>query len=115
MAAVVIRDATLRTTACELSHKFVLLHLLIPHWIWFQPEIAVNRDGQISFEGSDWHGAALYFPSMHPQHWSMTFDWKADVNKMRTYVFQRVMHTSSFLCTEEDSLFMALLLPHISD
>ena len=114
MADIVIKDATLRTNACEISHCFVLLHLS-PHWIWFQPEIAVNRFGQISFEGSDWHGLALYFPSSHPQQWSMTFDSRANVNNMRTYVFQRVMHTRSFLCTEEETRFMGLLLPKILD
>ena len=114
MADILFKDATLRTVACDVSHYFVLLSLS-PHWIWLRPEIAVNRLGQISYEGSDWHGLALYFPTTHPQQWSMTFHTRADVTKMRTYVFQRVMHTRSFLCTEEETRFMGLLLPKILD
>ena len=113
MADRLFKDATLRTNACEVSHCFVLVSLS-PHWIWLRPEIAVNRLGQISYEGSDWHGLALYFPTTHPEQWSMTFDSRADVTKMRTYLFQRVQHTCTFLCTEEETLFKGLLLPKIS-
>ena len=114
MADVLINVPTERTNACDVSHSFVLLNLR-PQWIWFRPEIAVNRLGNIIYDGSDWHGLALYCPTTHPQQWSMTFHSGADVTKMQTYLFERVQDTSTFLCTENEhtATFPGLLLPKI--
>ena len=110
MANVVAGNATERIGACEVKHCFVLLSLS-PHWIWLRPEIAVNKFGQISYEGSDWHGSALYCATENGTQWEMTFHTRANVSKMKTYVFKEVRYTTSFLSMDEDEGYNALLLP----
>ena len=106
--------ATERTDACEVQHYFMLLSLR-PHWIWLRPEIAVNKYGQISYNGSDWHGVGYHSSTRRPEHWMMTFDSRASLSNMKTYLFERVENTSTFLCTCADNgdQFWGLLVPKI--
>ena len=44
MSDVRYKFPTLRTSTCNVTHRFLLLNLR-PHWIWLRPELAVNRLG----------------------------------------------------------------------
>ena len=112
MANVVAGNATERIGACEAKHYFVLLSLS-PHWSWLRPEIAVNKFGQISCEGSDWHGLVIYCATPDNTSWRMTFHSRANVSRMMTYVFKRIEDTTTFLCTDEENGYNALLIPKI--
>ena len=114
MADVLFRVPKERTYACDVQHYFILLSLR-PHWIWLRPEIAVNKYGQISYDGSDWHGCAYHSSTRRPEHWMMTFDSRANLANMKTYMFERVQNTSTFLCTCTDNgdQFWGLLVPKI--
>ena len=110
MSDVRYKVPTVRTSTCNATHRFLLLNLR-PHWIWLRPELAVNRLGQISYEGSDWHGRAVYSPNTHPQQWSMTFHSHANTKKMRTFLFESVENTDTFLCIDSEIMFLGLIVP----
>ena len=101
---------TERAAADEIKHYFVILSLS-PDWIWMRPEIAVNEFGHISYDGSPWHGSATYTCDAYDTHWEMTFHARANVSRMKTYVFTRVENTQVFLSLNRCCGYNALLVP----
>ena len=96
----------------EIKHQFVHLSLH-PNWITLRPTIAVNKFLQISYDGSRWHGSACYTCTDEGGQWEMTFNYKADVNKLKTVVFSELQHTTSFLhLNKENKGYNALLIPY---
>ena len=95
----------------ELKHLFI--HLCVhPAWIATRPTIAVNKHLQISYNGSSWHGSAVYRFTENGGEWEMTFNYKADVNKMKTVLFTEIKHTTAFLHLNlENKDYNALLIP----
>ena len=96
----------------EIKHQF--LHLSVhPPWIDFRPIIAVNKLLQISYDGSSWHGSAIYRLTDDGEVWEMTFNWAADMNKMKTVLFEQVKNTDTFLhLNKENKDYNALLIPY---
>ena len=96
----------------ELKHPFVHLSLH-PNWITLRPTIAVNRFLQISYDSSSLHGSAVYTCIEEGGQWEMTFNYKADVDKMKTVLFSELQHTTSFLhLNTENKGYNALLTPY---
>ena len=95
------------------SVKHIFIHLSThPAWITKRPTIAVNKLLQISYDGSSWHGSAIYRVTEDGAEWEMTFNYKADVNKMKTVLFKEMQHTTSFLhLNTENKGYNALLIP----
>ena len=112
MANVVGGNATERTGVCDVKHYFVLLSLS-PHWIWLRPEIAVNKFGQISYEGSDWHGLAVYCFTPGNTSWRLTFNARAILERMQTFLFERIEDTHTFICLCDERRFNVVLIPKI--
>ena len=78
--------------------KYQILHLSVhPPWLSFRPLLLVNTLCQISYDGSDWHGSAIYRYTENGGVWAMTYNWQADVNEMKTVLFEDVKHTNCFL------------------
>ena len=85
-----------------------------PKWIAKRSTICVNKHLQISYDGGDWHGSALYIYTENGGEWNMTFNWKADVERMKTVRFTSLPNTNTFLhLNEEDKRFNALLIPYV--
>ena len=113
MATVDDESLTVYEGVNEIKHKFI--HLCVhPAWIANRPTIAVNKLLQISYDGSSWHGSAIYRCTEDGGQWEMTFHYKADVNKMKTVLFTELKHTTSFMhLNEADKGYNALLIPCI--
>ena len=110
MAIDVNNMVTERAAADERKHYFLLL-TLSPVGICSRPEIAVNEFGRISYDGSDWHESAYYICDEYDTYWHMTFHTRANVSRMKTYVFLRVQGTHVFLSLNGPSGLQALLVP----
>ena len=94
------------------KHRYIYLSLHVC-WINIRPMISVNKFLQISFDGSPWHGSALYTVTEDGGQWAMTFNYKGDVNKMKTVLFKEMQHTTSFLhLNTENKGYNALLIPY---
>ena len=85
----------------EIKHQFLMLSVH-PSWIANRPVIAVNKLLQISYDGSSWHGSAIYRLTEDGGQWEMTFNWQADVNRMKTVLFTEVKHSTSFLHLDKE-------------
>ena len=96
------------------SVKHIFIHLSThPAWITGRPTIAVNKLLQISYNGSPWHGSAIYRVTAEGAEWEMTFNYKADVDKMKTVLFTELQHTTTFLhLNKENKGYNALLIPY---
>jgi len=95
------------------SVKHIFIHLSThPAWITSRPTIAVNKLLQISYNGSPWHGSAIYRVTAEGAEWEMTFNYKADVDKMKTVLFTELKHTTTFLHLNENKGYNALLIPY---
>ena len=105
---------TRRTGADEIKHYFIILSLSLD-WIWMRPEIAVNEFGQISYDGSVWHGSGSYISNGYDTSWHMTFHTGGDVSILKTYVFVRVQGTHVFLTLNGSRGLNAMLVPKILD
>ena len=94
--------------------KYQFLHLSVhPPWFSFRPLLLVNTLCQISYDGSDWHGSAIYRVTADGAEWEMTFNYKADVDKMKTVLFTELQHTTTFLhLNKENKGYNALLIPY---
>ena len=112
MATVAAENASYLAAVNDIKHKF--LHLSThPAWITIRPTIAVNKLLQISYDGSDWHGSAIYRVTADGAEWEMTFNYKADVDKMKTVLFTELQHTTTFLhLNKENKGYNALLIPY---
>ena len=96
MANVAAENASYLAAVNDIKHKF--LHLSThPAWITIRPTIAVNKLLQISYDGSDWHGSAIYRYTENGGVWAMTYNWQADANEMKTVLFEQVKGTNVFL------------------
>ena len=96
----------------KVKHQFVHLSLH-PDWITFRPTIAVNTFLQISYEGSSWHGSAVYTCDEEGGQWEMTFNFKPDETKLKTIVFKELDHTTSSLHIDKKNKgYNALLIPY---
>ena len=112
MATVDAESPTVYDGVNEIKHMFIHLSLH-PAWIANRPTIAVNKLLQISYDGSSWHGSAIYRCTEDGGQWEMTFNHKADVDKMKTVLFTELQHTTSFLhLNKENKGYNALLTPH---
>ena len=114
MATDVYDMVTERAASARRKHSFVLLSLS-PESIWTRPEIAVNEFGQISYDGSDWHGSAYYICEEDDTSWHMRFHTGANASILKTYVFTRVQGTHVFMRLNGYCGFNALLVPKILD
>ena len=96
----------------EIKHQF--LHLSVhPAWIALRPVIAVNKLLQISYDGGDWHGSAIYRQTEAGGVWEMTFNWQADVSKMKIVLFESITNTDNFVhMHKENKGYNALLIPY---
>ena len=94
-----------------IKHQFLMLNLH-PNWIALRPVLAVNKLLQISYNGSPWHGSAIYRVTAEGAEWEMTFNYKADVDKMKTVLFTELKHTTTFLHLNENKGYNALLIPY---
>ena len=95
-----------------IKHQFLMLNLH-PSWIASRPVLAVNKLLQISYNGSPWHGSAIYRVTAEGAEWEMTFNYKADVDKMKTVLFTELQHTTTFLhLNKENKGYNALLIPY---
>ena len=97
-----------------------VLHLFVivstdPHWSWLRLEIAVNPDGQISCEHSDWHGLAVYRYTPNNTSWTLTFNPRAQPDRMQTFVFNRIEDTHSFINMDSERRYNGVLIPKIVD
>ena len=96
----------------EIKHQFVHLSLH-PNWITLRPTIAVNTFLQISYEGSSWHGSAVYTCDEEGGQWEMTFNFKADEAKFKTILFKELEHTTSFLHIDKKKKgYNAMFIPY---
>lgn len=96
-------------------HLFALVNTA-PAWNWMRVEIAVNGDGQISYEHSDWHGLAVYCFTPGHTSWRLTFNPRGQPDEMQTLLFERIEDTHAFICTSDDERrFSAVLIPKIVD
>ena len=86
-----------------------------PLWSWLRPEIAVNADGQISCDFSDWHGLAAYNPTPGATSWHLTFSYRADPGRMQTWVFERIEDTHCFINIVDERRYNGILIPKIVD
>ena len=112
MAAVDAESPTAYNGVNDIKHMFIHLSLH-PAWITNRPTIAVNKLLQISYDGSSWHGSAIYRVTGDGGQWEMTFNYKADVDKMKTVLFNELQHTTSFLhLNKENKGYNALLIPY---
>ena len=110
----VYKDPVERTDNDFVLHLFALVST-DPHWSWMRPDIAVNRDGQISFDGGDWHGLAAYDPTPGTTSWRMTFNARAQPDRMQTFVFERIEDTHAFICLVDERRYNGILIPKIVD
>ena len=95
--------------------KYQFLHLSVhPPWLSFRPLLLVNTLCQISYDGSDWHGSAIYRYTDNGGVWAMTYNWQADVNEMKTVLFEQVKGTNVFLHLLKgfQEFHNALLIPY---
>ena len=90
----------------KIKHHYVYLSLH-PRWIDKHMMIDVNTLLEISVNGGPWHGKAIYICGHDGGQWSLTFNFKADVSKLKRFELKQIWHTSSFLQTS------AVLLPTI--
>jgi hypothetical protein len=112
MATVDAESPTVYDGVNEIKHMFIHLSLH-PAWITNRPTIAVNKLLQISYDGSSWHGSAIYRVTEDGAEWEMTFNYKADVDKMKTVLFTELQHTTTFLhLNKENKGYNALLIPY---
>ena len=96
-----------------IKHQFLMLNLH-PSWIASRPVLAVNKLLQISYNGSDWHGSAIYRLTDDGEEWALTFNWAGDMNKMKTVLFEKLKHTDTFLhLNTENKGYNALLISYI--
>ena len=103
----------------RLDNDFVLHSFFIvstdPLWYWLRPDIDVNQAGQISCNGSDWHGLAAYDPTPGSTSWRMTFNPRAQLDRMHTLIFVRIEDTHAFICLDEERRYNGVLIPKIRD
>lgn len=108
----VYKDPVERHADDFVLHLFVLVST-DPIWSWLRPEIAVNADGQISFEQSDWHGLAVYCYPPGNTSWRLTFNARAQTDRMQTFVFNRIDDTHTFICLDAERRYNGVLIPKI--
>ena len=113
MATLDPKDRTVYDEVFEVvKHRYIYLSLHVC-WINIRPMISVNKFLQISVDGSPWHGSALYRVTAEGAEWEMTFNYKADVDKMKTVLFTELQHTTTFLhLNKENKGYNALLIPY---
>ena len=110
----VYKDPVERTDNDFVVHLFVLVST-DPIWSWMRPDVAVNHDGQISFDGGDWHGLAAYDFTPGKTSWTMTFNARAQPDRMQTFVFERIEDTHAFICLVDERRYNGILIPKIVD
>ena len=98
-----------------IKHQYVMLNLH-PNWITQRPVLAVNKFLQCSYNGSDWHGSAIYRATEDGEQWEFTFNWSGDMNKMKILLFEKLKDTDTFLhLNTENKGYNAILIPFLSD
>ena len=108
----VLKEPVERTANDFVLHLFALV-TTDPLWFWMRAEIAVNQDGQISFEHSDWHGLAVYCYTPGNTSWRLTFNTRAQTDRMQTILFNRIDDTHSFISMDNERQFNGVLIPKI--
>ena len=103
-----------RTDDDLVLHLFALINTA-PAWSWMRDDIAVNGDGQISYAGSDWHGLAVFCFTPCANSWRLTFNPRAQPDRMQTLLFERIEDTHAFICSCDERRFNAVLIPKIVD
>jgi hypothetical protein len=113
MATLDPKDRTEHDEVFEVvKHKYIYFSLHIA-WINMRPTISVNKFLQISFDGSPWHGSAIYTVTEGVGQWAMTFNYKGDMTKMKTVLFKEMPHTTSFLhLNDTNNDYNAMLIPY---
>ena len=108
-------DAIYESTVNEVKHRYLYLSLH-PSWITLRPTIRVNKLLQCSFDGGPWHGTAHYTVTEEGGRWELKFHYKAEVDKMKTLVFEELHGTTSFLhLNKENKGYNAMLIPSLSE
>ena len=99
----------------EVKHSYLYLSLH-PAWIEYRPTLRVNKNLQCSFDGSDWHGSAVYTKTEEGGRWEIKFHYQAEHDKMKTVVFDELHHTTSFPhLNKENKGYNAMLIPSLSE
>ena len=95
------------------SYQYISLH---ENWIEHRPTLRVNKNLQCSFDGSVWHGSAVYTKTEEGGRWEMKSHYRAEHDKMKTVVFDELPLTASFLhLNKQDEGCNALLTPTVSE
>ena len=99
----------------EVKHRYLYLSLH-PSWINQRPTIRVNKLLQCSFDGGPWHGSAHYTVTEEGGRWELNFHYNAELDKMKTLVFEELHGTTSFLhLNKENKGYNAMLIPSLSE
>ena len=98
----------------EVKHRYLFLNLH-PRWIDHRPTVRVNKLLQCSFDGGPWHGTAQYMVNEKGGRWELHFHYNAELDKMKTMVFEELQHTTSFLHLNKDKGYNTMLIPSTSE
>ena len=95
-----------------LTAKHAFMHVCM-HWFWvtLPLELRVNRRLEISVNGGPWHGSAIYENTTGRGIWTLTFHYKANLDKLKENKYVQIKGTASYLhLSEKDSSHNSVLV-----
>ena len=97
------------------KHQFIHL-CLHPKWIEKPMHIDVDNLLMVSVDVGNWHGGALYrYTDEEGGKWTLTFNYKGDVDRCKESTFTEVNHTNTYLGLNENPGYNALLIAKAID
>ena len=84
------------------KHAFV--HVCMhASWVKFPMQLRVNRHLEISVNGGPWHGSAIYDNTTGKGIWTMTFHYKANLDRLKVIKYEQIKGTATYMCLSEEN------------
>ena len=93
----------------RVKHEFVHLSL-DAKWLEKPMKVDVNTSLMVSVDEGKWHGKAVYTEDEEGGKWTLVYNWKADMDNLKTVVFKQVQRTNTYLAVNKNPAYNCLLI-----
>ena len=82
-----------------------------PSWVAFPLQLRVNRRLEISVNGGPWHGSAIYDNTTGTGIWTLTFHYKANLDRLKENKYVQIRGAASYMnLNEKDNGYNNMLI-----
>ena len=82
------------------KHAFVHVSMHAD-WVKSPMQFRVNRHLEISVNGGPWHGSAIYDNTTGKGKWTMTFHFKAKLDRLKVITYTQILGTAIYMNLDE--------------